>query len=199
MSEDRTRAAEREWIELALDGNREAFERLLVPHEDLLHKTAALMLGDRAETDDVLQETRACAFTQLARFESRSSFSTWLCGILLNLCRKSLRQRRREESTVLAELDEVPARGGRTSGVLSTILRRELAERLEESITRLPIPLREAFLLHVLHGLDYAQIAQAAGVTESTARVRAFRARALLQAELGDCVDGLKLAPHKGL
>ena len=42
-----------------------------------------------------------------------------------------------------------------------------------------------AFILHPVEGLDFKEIAVIAGTTESTARVRAHRARLLLQSDLG--------------
>ena len=83
-------------------------------------------------------------------------------------------------------LDAQPARG---HGVLSSVIRHEMAERLELSVGRLPTSMREAFLLRYVDAMDYPEISSITGVSEGTARVRAFRARALLRGELGDVVD----------
>ncbi len=81
----------------------------------------------------------------------------------------------------------------RSHGVLSSVVRHETAERLEISIGRLSTPMREAFILRYVDGMDYSEIAQITGVSEGTARVRAFRARALLREELGAVVDSVWL------
>ena len=49
--------------------------------------------------------------------------------------------------------------------------------------------MREAFLLRYVDGMDYPEISSITGASEGTARVRAFRARALLREELGSVVD----------
>jgi RNA polymerase sigma factor (sigma-70 family) len=73
--------------------------------------------------------------------------------------------------------------------VLSGILRREASDLTFEAIDQLPMPLREAFVLRFIEGMDYAEIGQAVGIDPATLRVRAHRARALLRAHLGSAVD----------
>lgn len=165
--------------------NAEEFEAQVAPHREALGRFVAMMVGRDGE--DIVQEAVATAFRDLARFRNRSKFSTWLYGIALNLCRKHLRDKgRRAAPAGPGVLEAQPARG---RGVLSSVIRHEMAERLELSVARLPTPLREAFVLRHVDGMDYPEISQITGVSEGTARVRAFRARALLRQELGDVVD----------
>jgi RNA polymerase sigma-70 factor (ECF subfamily) len=167
----------------------EDFEALAAPHREALGRFCAMMVGREAE--DIVQEAVTCAFRQIDRFEKRSKFSTWLYGIALNLCRKHLRDRGRHASTAGPDvLEAQPARG---RGVLSSVIRHEMADRLEICVGRLPLSMREAFLLRYVDEMDYPEIAAITGVTEGTARVRAFRARALLREELGAVVDSVWL------
>jgi RNA polymerase sigma-70 factor (ECF subfamily) len=161
------------------------FEALVAPHREALGRFISMMVGREAE--DIVQEATAVAFRDLGRFENRSKFSTWLYGIALNLCRKHLRDKGRH--AMPAEQGVLEAQPARARGVLSSVIRHEMAERLEISVSRLPTPMREAFLLRYVDGMDYPEISEIAGVTQGTARVRAFRARALLREELGGVVD----------
>jgi len=161
------------------------FEAQVAPHREALARFVSMMVGREAE--DIVQEAIATAFKDLERFQNRSKFSTWLYGIALNLCRKHLRDRSRHATSASqGVLDAQPAR---TRGVLSSVIRHEMAERLEISVSRLPTPMREAFLLRYVDGMDYPEISSITGASEGTARVRAFRARALLREELGAVVD----------
>ena len=165
--------------------NREEFESQLAPLREPLARFVAMMVGREAE--DIVQEAVATAFHDVGRFEGRSKFSTWVYGIALNLCRKHLRDKtRRAAPAGPAVLEGQPAR---RHGVLSSVIRHEMAERLEISVGRLPTPMREAFILRYVDQMDYPEIAEITGASEGTARVRAFRARALLREELGDVVD----------
>jgi len=163
----------------------DAFEALVAPHREALGRFASMMVGREAE--DIVQEAIATAFRDAARFENRSKFSTWLYGIALNLCRKHLRDKGRHAGS--ASPDVLAAQPSQARGVLSSVIRHEMAERLEMSVSRLPTPMREAFLLRYVDGMDYPEISSITGVSEGTARVRAFRARALLREELGSVVD----------
>ena len=161
------------------------FEALAAPHRDALSRFVSMMVGREAE--DIVQEATAAAFKDIDRFQNRSKFSTWLYGIALNMCRKHLRDKgRHATSTSQDVLDAQPAR---SHGVLSSVIRHEMAERLEMSVARLPTPMREAFLLRYVDAMDYPEISSITGASEGTARVRAFRARALLREELGSVVD----------
>ena len=165
--------------------NRDEFEAAVAPHREGLARFVAMMVG--RETEDLVQAALAAALKDADRFEGRSKFSTWLYGIALNLCRKHLRDKSRHASTAGPETLEGRPSPGR--GVLSSVIRHEMAERIEIAVGRLPTSMREAFVLRYVHGLDYPEIAEITGVSEGTARVRAFRARALLREELGTVVD----------
>ena len=163
----------------------EEFEAEVTAHREGLGRFVAMMVGGEAE--EIVQETVADALKQLDQFEGRSKFSTWLYSIGLNKCRKFLRDRKRHAATTDQEaLEAQPARG---RGVLSSVIRHEMAERLELSVSRLPGSLREAFLLRYVDSMEYPEIAAIVGTSEGTARVRAFRARTLLREELGAVVD----------
>lgn len=167
----------------------EEFEALIAPLREPLARFVSMMVG--READDIVQEAVAAAFRDLSKFEKRSKFSTWLYGIALNLCRKHLRDKSRHASPAGPGILE--AQPARNRGVLSSVIRHEMAERLELSVGRLPTSMREAFLLRYVDGMDYPEISTITGVSEGTARVRAFRARALLREELGAVVDSVWL------
>lgn len=165
--------------------NKAEFEARIAPLREPLRRFVAMMVGREAE--DIVQEAAAVALRDAGRFEGRSRFSTWVYGIALNLCRKQLRDRtRRAVPTPPSAMEDQPAR---RHGVLSSVVRHEMAERLVISVGRLPTPMREAFVLRYVDQMDYPDIAEITGVSEGTARVRAFRARALLREELGSVVD----------
>ncbi len=70
-------------------------------------------------------------------------------------------------------------------------MRHEAAERIALALDRLPVALREAFVLHSVEGMRYEEMALATGVEAGTLHVRAHRARGLLRRQLGSVVDTL--------
>jgi RNA polymerase sigma-70 factor (ECF subfamily) len=159
-------------------------------HRGRLLRSIRFLISDADEAESLLQETLARALAGLDHFRPELRFGAWLHGIALNICRNQLRDRSRHARTMEPErLGLVSASPGRGHGVLSGIVHRELGDRLSEAIGLLPIPLREAFVLHFVDGLDYAEMSQFTGIAAGTLRVRSHRARALLRANLGPVVD----------
>jgi RNA polymerase sigma-70 factor (ECF subfamily) len=174
----------------ALAGDSSAFDELAGRHRADLVRFAALMIGDADEAESLAQEALTRAFARLETFREDLPFGPWLRGIALNLCRNHLRDRARQARLVAPEqLHDAPAREGRRQGVLSAILRREVNDQLARAVAELPMPYREAFLLHFVEGLDYSQASRITGVAAGTLRVRAHRARTLLRHCLGSVVD----------
>jgi RNA polymerase sigma-70 factor (ECF subfamily) len=173
-----------------LAGQAGAFDELVRRHRPGLVRFAACMIGDADEAESLAQEALTQAYAQLASFEADRPFGPWLRGIALNLCRNVLRDRARHARLVPPDqLHGAAAREGRRHGALSAVLRREVNERTLLAIGGLPAPLREAFVLHYVEGLDYAEIGRLTGLSPGTLRVRGHRARMLLQDALGSVVD----------
>jgi RNA polymerase sigma factor (sigma-70 family) len=177
-------------VAAARAGESAAFDELVRRHRPRLVRVAALLTGDADEAESLAQEALSRAYSQLGEFDLARPFGPWLHGIALNLCRNHLRDRARRARPVPPEqLGEAAAPEGRRQGVLSGILRKEAGDRALRAIGLLPEALREAFVLHFIEGLDYAEAGEITGVAAGTLRVRAHRARTLLRADLGDVVD----------
>ncbi len=177
-------ATDTDLLAKARAGDRGAFDELVGRHRENVRRFAAVMAD--AETDDLVAEAVAVAWRDLPRFEGRSAFSTWLYGIALNLCRHALRDKGRHAETV--EPSAMDARAAR-HGVLSSIYRRELVERMGFAIGRLPVSMREAFVLRYVEKLEYDEISAITGASPGATRVRAHRAKLLMKGELGAVVD----------
>lgn len=175
----------------ARTGDRDAFQLLAEMHRERLVRFAHMMISDRSEAEDIAQEALAQAFEKLDTFQDRSKFGSWVTGIVLNLCRHRLRDRKRHARS--ASLSKLDGAGPKVRGVLSSVARRELGERIADAVKKLPTSMREAFVLRFVEGADYDEIAEITGVPAGTARVRAHRARTLLQAGLANVVESFWL------
>lgn len=167
-------------------GDRTAFATLAERHAPRLTRFLVTMTGDEQVADDVRQEALQQAFTRLDQLREPAKFGSWLLSIACNQCRKRLRsdvQRAHAGDDALAEVAE-----GRRSA-LSSLVRREDAVQLALAIDRLPILLREAFVLFAVEGLSYAESALVTDASEGTLQVRVHRAKALLRQQLGAGVD----------
>jgi len=85
---------DRELVDRARQGDAEAFGQLVRRHQQRIHRLAVHMLRDRAEAEDVTQETFIRAYRALARFDGRSEPYTWFYRIAVNLSLNTIRSRK---------------------------------------------------------------------------------------------------------
>lgn len=178
--------SEPELVRAAQAGDRDAFAALVALHRERILRFLAVMTGDDAAADDIAQEALRLAFEKIGQLADPARFGSWILSIAVNRCRNWLRaevQRAHEGDAALASVPD------RSRSALSSLVRREDAARLQLAIDRLPILLREAFVLFQIEGLPYAEIAELCAATPNTLQVRVHRAKSLLRQQLGPHVD----------
>lgn len=71
-------------IDLALDGNAEGLEQLLMSVQDMIFNLSLRMLGTVPDAEDATQDILVRIMTSLSTFRKESSFSTWVYRIATN-------------------------------------------------------------------------------------------------------------------
>ena len=163
-------------VQRACAGDSRAFERLYREHAGKVYGLCLRLTRDAHLAEDCTQDTFINAWKALPQFQTRSSLSTWLHRIAVNV---SL-GRRRQASPVM----EPPAEDEEGSGggfLLETPL--EVRE-LETAIGALPDGARDALVLHALYGYSHGEAAEMLGIAEGTCKAQLHRARKLLRERL---------------
>ena len=164
------------------------FEASALP---LMHHvyTAALYLAhDRAEAEDLLQETYLRAYRFFHRFREGTNLKAWrltiLYNVLRNLHRHRIAEQRRIDFAAVSEAYERIA-SSREAGRREDAFFRQLVDgEIERALESLPHEFRAVVLLVDVHELSYAEAATALGCPIGTVRSRLSRARRLLQVAL---------------
>jgi RNA polymerase sigma-70 factor (ECF subfamily) len=167
----------------ASGGDAGAFEQLVRSRVDRLHRTAEAILGGEADARDATQEAFLAAWRQLPRLRDPGRFDAWLMQILVNACRMQLRARTRVRE--VAPLDDATA--DRPGAAYTTrSLDDDIAgtQRLARAFARLTVDQRSVLVLHHLHHLSVADIADAMGRPSGTVKWRLSQARSALQRAL---------------
>ena len=174
---------DRELLERARAGDREAFELIVVAKGEPLFRTALAILGNEADARDATQEAFVSCWRSLSSVRDVDRFDAWLGRILINECRMTLRQRRRIRELLVQQTadDDVvsisPASGGPdqlTDG-----------SDFDAAFARLSVDQRAILVLHHLHGYGVREIGAWLGIPSGTVKWRLSRARSALRAELG--------------
>jgi RNA polymerase sigma-70 factor (ECF subfamily) len=147
-------------------GDERAATVLVERHAPALSRFVA-SVGERAEVEEVVQDTFVRAFGSLDRFREASSLRTWLFSIARNLCRDRARANRRAPTAV--PIDETHALTG--DDPLSAAVAMETEARVRAAMDGLTETQRAVFTLRVTEGLSYREIADVVETTEGAARV----------------------------
>lgn len=123
--------------------------------------------GAGEDLDDLVQETFFRAFRRIGTFRGTASFRTWLMAIGSNALKDVGRRRKRRQVLPLEDRDVVDERESPQDGAVA----RDVLERLEAMVRRLPRLQRDVFLMRAQQGESYEAIAEALGTTVGAARV----------------------------
>jgi RNA polymerase sigma-70 factor (ECF subfamily) len=156
----------------AKQGRVDAFERLMVLHEQALLYYIRRQSGDIDRALDISQETWLAVWKSLPRLRSPETFRAWLYQIarqrtLLDLRRNAKHQRGRKDE-ITAE--DVPAP---ESAIEESI---DLTE-LRRMVDRLCSRWREVIVLRYVAELSIEEIALAIGCSAGTVKSRLYYAR----------------------
>jgi RNA polymerase sigma-70 factor, ECF subfamily len=163
-------------VQRARTGDRRAFERLYREHAGRVYGLCLRMTRDAQLAEDCTQDTFINAWRALGKFETRSSLSTWLHRIAVNVSLAKRRKSGRVES--VPEEEE----GHASDWTLETPV--EVRE-IESAMDELPEGARDALVLHALYGYSHIEAAQMLGIAEGTCKAQLHRARKLLRERLG--------------
>ncbi|MGB6489794.1 MAG: RNA polymerase sigma factor [Steroidobacteraceae bacterium] len=169
-------------VQRARGGDVRAFERLYRDHIGSVYGLCLRMTRDPAAAEDCAQEAFFNAWRALERFETRSSFATWLHRIAVNVV---LNRRRKRAAQV--ELPPLAAGPGEEPGgppeewTLDTPIE---VHEIETAVSDLPDGARDALVLCGIYGYSHGEASRMLGIAEGTCKAQLHRARALLRAKL---------------
>ncbi|MBI1727180.1 MAG: sigma-70 family RNA polymerase sigma factor [Candidatus Rokubacteria bacterium] len=170
-------------------GQTSEFEGVALVHLDLLYRAALRLTHNRAEAEDLVQETWLRALRHFDQFDPGSNCRAWLLTILRNAFLNRLRREGREilESDMAAteagaaRLEEASvARSSPEEDFFQTVLHGDV----DRALKTLPLPFRLVVTLADLEGLTYKEVAQVLDCPIGTVMSRLSRARQLLRKEL---------------
>jgi len=173
----------------AREGDGEAFRRLVEEHGKKMFALAYRMTGNEHDAEDVVQETFFRAYRNLARYDSRARFSSWLHRIAANHAIDLLRRRKRWRTTDRAP-SEPPAElvdGEPTPE--RAVFGREVRQRIAAAMAGLSPRERVAFVLRHHEGWSIAEIGRALGTRDNATKNHVFRAVQKLRRSLGPLVE----------
>ena len=156
-----------------------AFEEEVLPHANRLFRLAMWFERNRADAEDVVQETMMQALRSFHRFRPGTNCRAWLTTILQRIV--SNRRRAKGRSIVVGDPDD---RIAQTVPFVPPVPQDLTDEVVLSSLRRLPAAFQEVILLCDVEDLSYKEAADALAIPIGTVMSRLHRGRAQLRAEL---------------
>ncbi len=180
---------DRDLVQQAQRGDRDAFAVLVRTHGDRLFGVARRILREIDLADDAVQQALVVAWRELPRLREPDRFEAWLTRILVRICYEISRASRR------ASIHVVPLEAAAEPSVADPVASdRRSAMQLERAFRRLPPDQRALLVLRHYLGLEPNEIAETLGIPAGTARSRLHYAhremRAALEADARPAMAG---------
>ena len=171
--------SDRDLMKNVLAGDMKAFECLVDRYKVKLLNLIFRMLGNREESEDILQETFLRVYRERQSYDFAYQFSTWIYTIALNLTKNELRKRKRYSFLGIDLVSNKREFAVETSGNPTSI-----SLFLEKAIASLPKKYKSAFLMRDINQLPYERISETLGIPLGTVKSRVNRARGILRKRL---------------
>jgi RNA polymerase sigma-70 factor (ECF subfamily) len=168
---------DRDLVEAARHGDREAYADLIRVRGDRLFALAQRILRDVHRTEDAVQEALVIAWRDLPGLRDPDRFDAWLYRLVVRSCVAEAKRERRLGATIRVLPVELP---GGTDDYVSVVDRDEL----ERGFRRLSVEQRAIIVLRHYVGLESAEIAEILGIPAGTVRSRLHHAHRAMRAAL---------------
>jgi RNA polymerase sigma-70 factor, ECF subfamily len=166
------------------NGEKAAFEELVLKYQDRVYNLCRHMLGNTADAEDAAQDTFIKAHQKLKDFKPEASLYTWLYRIAVNTCldykkRPFFESLFRKSDEGEEYITEAVSKEPTPEKLYES---KQLGLALRKSLGKLSIKLRTAIILKEIEGLSYEEIAEVLNVSVGTVKSRISRAREELKA-----------------
>ncbi|TWU18102.1 ECF RNA polymerase sigma factor SigW [Allorhodopirellula heiligendammensis] len=179
-----TESEEIELIRRALAGEEQAFELLVLEHQDRLFRAMTQVTGSVHDAEEVTQEAFVRAFLKLDTFQQNSQFFTWLYRVAFNIA-LSRKRRKRVKISLDAQREELGSDViDRGDAVDANMIRQDQVNLVQAALDGLSEQHRGILVLREMNEASYEEIAEILDLSIGTVRSRLNRARKQLRITL---------------
>lgn len=158
---------ERTLVADALNGEGQAFTRLVRPHLQMMYRVAKRTESSATVAEDAVQEALLIANERLKDYRVGSNLKAWLAAIVIRRSRTLGRAERRRRLREREGLSLITSQDTPHTSAEGEVLRTQIIDIL----TQMPVRRREAVILRLDAGLSHREIAEQLNSTEASVRV----------------------------
>lgn len=173
-----------------LEGDRQAFGRIVTRYQRLLCSLAYSSLGNLGESEDVAQEAFVEAWKKLGNLREPEKLKSWLCGILRFKVSHHRRKEARQPIRHAGELHEVGILESNDEPIEDVAMKEEEQALLWQALETVPETYRETLILYYREQRSVELVASELDLSEDAVKQRLSRGRKLLQEKMMNFVEG---------
>lgn len=159
-------------------GDKDSFDLLYQGYYLVLYRTALLILGNKEDAEDVLQDTFVSIYKNAKTLSDFEKLKPWIFSILKNTSYTSYKKRKREfpDEFILDKTEKSP----------TYLVEDEIAEKseIQDALMTLKEKEREVLVLYYYNDFSIEEIASICKTFQGTVKSRLHRARKNLKKEL---------------
>jgi len=179
------RNSDQELIARILEGEKGCYTQIVRRYNARLFRVGLGIMANETDVEEAMQVAYINAYENLAKFQFKSSFSTWLTRIMINECLLRLRKKKTDfqlnDPHMLQELNHQQQEPGTP---VSAALNAELKKILDESVRKLPDIYRVVFVMREIEQMSVGETQECLEISESNVKIRLNRAKAMLRESL---------------
>lgn len=178
-----------------LQGETALYELIVRRFNPYLYKIGRSFNYSHEDTQDLMQDTYVNTYKNLANFEGRSHFKTWLVRIMINNCYRKQQKSSFKNEQIMEPINDhaEPIFTGQQQKTEKVVHNKELSSVIENSLAQLSEDYRLVFALREINGFNVAETASILSISESNVKVRLNRAKTMLRTALEKQYQGLEL------
>ncbi|MBR2367445.1 MAG: RNA polymerase sigma factor [Alistipes sp.] len=163
-------------LQLAADGDQQAFEHLFMRYREAISRLFETRIGDKGITDDLVQETFIKVYLHLERYSEEYTFGQWVYTIARNTLVDYLR--RRTDDISIDQTNKAPI--ATTPTPEESVILNQRRAHFEASLEALSDDYRRIIEMRYLEEYSYEEIAERLGRPLNTVKTQIRRAKALV-------------------
>lgn len=170
------------YIEKVKSGQTNHFSYLVEKYQDIVFSIALKVLKNRADAEEMAQESFIKAYKSLHTFKGTAKFSTWLYRITYNNCISEVRKKK----IYFTSTDDVEIKDESDDFNIDALPAENRARYVKEALEKLPEEEYTLVLLYYFENQSIGEIVKVTKLSASNVKVKLHRARKRLYSILNE-------------